>query len=118
MLFSAVAGGVLMAYNLKAVGQPGAARKALWASIVYTVAIAWLLTYVPIGSTNGIFPIVLGYLGAMGLEMYAKPFIKQRDEFPAKGIAKPLVICLAIFIPLIALIIYSLVIAGNPVAGQ
>ncbi len=108
MLFSAIAGGVMTAQNLKDVGQPDAARKALWGSIAYTVAMAWLMTYVPPTSTVGIFPIVVGYVGAMGLENYSKKFIENRSVFPAKSIVKPLLICLAIFVPLIALVFYSL----------
>ena len=108
MLFSAIAGGFLMAQNLRDVGQPEAARKALWGSIIYTVAMTWLLMYVPGTSTAGIFPIVVGYVGAMGLEAHAKPFIANRSEFPTKSIVKPLVICLAITVPPIAFIFYSL----------
>ena len=108
MLFSAIAGGVMTAQNLKDVGQPEAARKALWGSIAYTVAMTWLLMYVPTTSSAGIFPIVVGYVGAMGLEAYAKQFMANRSEFPAKSIVKPLVICLAITVPLIAFIFYSL----------
>ena len=108
MLFSAIAGGVMMAQNLKDVGQPEAARKALWGSIAYTVAITWLMAYVPTKSSSSIFPIVAGYIGSMGLEAYAKKFIENRDEFPAKGIVKPLLICLVITVPIIALVIYGL----------
>jgi ABC-type transporter Mla maintaining outer membrane lipid asymmetry permease subunit MlaE len=108
MLFTAIAGGVMTAQNLKDIGQPEAARKALWSSIAYTVAMIWLQTYVPISSNSGIFPIVVGYVGAMGLEAYSKKFIGNRVEFPAKRIVKPLLICLAIAVPLLALIFYSL----------
>ena len=108
MLFSAIAGGVMTAQNLKYIGQPEAARKALWGSIGYTAAMTWLLTYVPIGSTSGVFPIVVGYVGAMGLEAYSKNFLVSRDEFSAKSIVKPLLICLAITVPIIALVIYGL----------
>ena len=108
MLFSAIAGGLMTAQNLKDVGQPEAARKALWGSIGYTVAMTWLMTYVPTSSTSGVFPIVVGYVGAMGLEAYAKKFIENRNEFPAKSIVKPLLICLAVAVPLVALLFYSL----------
>ena len=109
MLFTAIAGGAMMAQNLKDAGQPEAARKALWAGIGYTVAMTWLLTYVPTSSTSGIFPVVIGYLGSMGLEMYAKRFIENRDGFPAKRIVKPLLICLVITLPIVALMIYGMV---------
>lgn len=108
MLFSAIAGGVMTAQNLKDVGQPEAARKAFWGSVGYTAAMTWLMTYVPISSTSGVFPIVVGYVGAMGLEAYAKKFMENRNEFPAKSIVKPLLICLAITAPLIAALFYSL----------
>ena len=108
MLFSAIAGGVMTSQNLKDLGQPEAARKALWGSIGYTIAMTWLLTYVPIGSTSGVFPIVVGYVGAMGLEAYSKNFLVSRDEFPTKSIVKPLLICLVITVPIIALVIYAL----------
>ena len=108
MLFTAIAGGVMTAQNLKDVGQPEAARRALWGSIGYTVAMFWLMTYVPTSSTIGVFPIVVGYVGAMGLEAYAKKFIENRNEFPAKSIVKPLLICLAVTVPPLAFIFYSL----------
>jgi hypothetical protein len=108
MLFSAIAGGVMTAQNLKDSGHPDAARKALWGSIGYTLATTWLLAFVPVSSTSGVFPVVLGYVGAMGLEIYAKKFIENRDASPAKGIVKPLLICLAVTVPLIALLFYSL----------
>ena len=108
MLFSAIAGGVLVAQNLKDVGQPEAARKALWGSISYTVAITWLMTYVPTTASSSVFPIVAGYVGAMGVEAYAKKFIANRDEFPPKSIVKPLMICLVVTVPLVALLVYGL----------
>ena len=108
MLFSAIAGGVMTSQNLKDIGQPEAARKALWISFGYTVAMTWLMTYVPATSTSSVFPIAVGYIGAMGLEMYSKKFIENRDAFPAKSIVKPLLICMAIVVPLLALIFYSL----------
>lgn len=107
MLFSAVAGGTLMAQNLKVLGQPGAARKALWGSIAYTAAMSWLLRVLPLGSRSGVFLVAMGYIGAMMLEKYAKPFIPEHKQFPDKSIIKPLLICLAIVIPIIAFVIYA-----------
>jgi hypothetical protein len=118
MLFSAIAGGVMTAQNLKDVGQPEAARKALWGSIGYTLAMTWLLTYVPTSSTSGIFPVVVGYVGAMGLEAYAKKFIENRNEFPAKSIVKPLVVCLCISLPIVAGFLYLLAIGSETANGR
>ena len=108
MLFSAIAGGAMTAQNLKDVGQPAAARKALWGSIGYTIVVLVLASLLPEKLSGSWLPIVIGYAGAMGLEAYFKKFIRNWSEFPAKGIGKALLICLAVFIPIIALVLYSL----------
>ena len=108
MLFSAAAGGFLMAQNLRDVGRPDAAPTALWGGIGYTVVVLGLSTLLP-DRFGGIWlPLVVGYAGAMGLEAYFAKFVPNRGGFPAKSIKKPLVICLAIFIPLTALAIYAI----------
>ena len=107
MLFSAVAGGLLMAQNLRDVDQPDAARMALWGSIGYTVVLLGLSTLLPDKLSGVWLPLVVGYAGAMGLEAYFAKFVPSREGFPAKSIKKPLIICLAIFIPLTALVIYA-----------
>ncbi|WP_125932516.1 hypothetical protein [Hymenobacter glacialis] len=108
MLFSAIAGGAMTAQNLKGVGQPAAARKALWGSIGYTVVVLVLVSFLPEKLSGSWLPIIIGYAGAMGLEAYFKKFTSNWSEFPKKGIGKALLICLAISVPLIALVIYSL----------
>jgi hypothetical protein len=109
MLFTAIVGGVMTARNLKDIGQPKAARKALWGSIVYAVAMIWLQTYLHITSGGPVFPFVVGYAGAMGLEAYSKQFTEKQAEFPAKSIWKPLLICLVITSPLLVFVIYRLI---------
>ena len=103
----------MMAQNLRDVGQPEAARTALWGSIGYTVLLVWLTSYLPDKVGGTWLPLVVGYVGAMGLESYFSKFVANREAFPAKSIRKPLLICLAIFVPLIALLIYALVITGG-----
>lgn len=63
VFFSAVAGGVLLAQNLKDLGRPAAARTALWGSIGYTVLAAVLVSYLPARSGGGSFGIGVGRLG-------------------------------------------------------
>ena len=113
-LFSAVAGGFLMAQNLKDVGQPGAARKALGGSVAYTLALMGGLALLPDSVRVGSWvPVVAGLAGAGGLNAYAARFITDRSRHPAKKTGKPLLICLAVFVPLIALLIYALVVVGR-----
>ncbi|MBU6122685.1 hypothetical protein [Hymenobacter siberiensis] len=109
MLFTAIAGGVMTAQNLKDIGQPEAGRKILWVSIVYAIAMIWLQTSFHITSGGPIFPFVVGYVGAIGLDAYSKQFIEKQAEFPAKSIWKPLLICLIITSPLIVLVVYRLI---------
>lgn len=63
VFFSAVAGGVLLAQNLKDLGRPAAALTALWGSIGYTVLAAVLVSYLPAQSGGGSFGIGVGLLG-------------------------------------------------------
>ncbi|MDO7846047.1 hypothetical protein Q5H92_06755 [Hymenobacter sp. M29] len=114
MLFSAIVGGLLMAQNLRDVGQPEAARKALWGSIGYTLLLLWLTSYLPNRVGGMWLPLVIGYAGAMGLEAYFKKFVLNWGDFPIKSIRKPLLICLAVTLPLVAALVYLLVIAGGP----
>ena len=118
ILFSTIAGGALMAQNLREVGQPGAARTALWSSIGYTVGVLWLTSFLPDRVSGVWLPLLVGYAGALGLEAYFKKFVENRNGHPAKNIRKPLLICLAITLPLMALVVYSLIVAGPPDGGQ
>ncbi|MBO2012638.1 hypothetical protein [Hymenobacter negativus] len=103
----------MMSQNLRDVGQPEAARKALWGSIAYTVVLLWLTSYLPDKLSGSWLPLVVGYAGAVGLESYFKKYVENPAEFPAKSIRKPLLICLAITLPLVALMVYLLTIAGT-----
>ncbi|MBF9141197.1 hypothetical protein [Hymenobacter properus] len=117
MLFSAIAGGFLTAQNLRDVGQSEAARKALWGSIGYTLLLLWLTSYLPNRVGGTWLPLVIGYAGAMGLEAYSKKFVPNWIDFPTKSIKKPLLICLAITLPLIAAIVYLAAVASTVSGG-
>lgn len=113
VFFSAIAGGALMAQNLRDVGQPRAARVALWSSIGGTLGLLWLTSYLPDSVGSGTWmPLALGLAGAAGLEAYFRKFVANRDDFPAKSIRKALVICLLITVPLVAFVIYTLLQVG------
>ena len=66
-----------------------------------------LLSFLPIPGNNSSVGIGMGIGGGLALELYAKKYIEDWKDHPTKRIWKPLLICLAIFIPLIAVIIYA-----------
>ena len=98
-----------MAQNLKNVGQPAAARTAFWGSIGYTVLVLVMASFLPGSRGSSVIGVITGIAGAQGLEVYAKKFIENRDDFPTKKIGKPLLICSLIFVPLTILVIYSMI---------
>ena len=105
--FSPIAGGILTAQNLKDCEQPLAARKALWSSIGGMVLLIGLLSYLPSSGSSSSLSIGVGIGGGLALEIYAKQYIENWKEHPTKRIWKPLVICLVIFIPIVALVLYA-----------
>ena len=108
LLFTAVAGGALTAHNLRAVGRPDAARKALWGSVAGVVVMMVLLAFLPDSSNNGAYSVGIGLASGYGLNGYADRFIATPRDFPAKSIWRPLLVCLLLFVPIIALLIYAL----------
>ena len=108
ILFSAVAGGALTAQNLQTVGLTNEANKALWGSIGYTVLLLFVSSFLPTNFGGSWLGLLIGYIGAMGLEQYFKQFVDRWEDFPTRNFTKPLLICIAVFVPIIALVIYSL----------
>ena len=108
LLFSAVAGGVLTARKLRAVGRPEEARKALWSSVAYTLLLLTLLYFVPDPSAYGAYAAGIGLAGGYGLNSYADKFILNKRTFPARSVWRPLLVCLLVFAPLLGLLIYAL----------
>lgn len=105
--FSPIAGGILTAQNLRDSGQPTAARRVLWGSIGGMVLLMVLLSYLPSSGSSSSLSMGVGLGGGLALEYYAKKFIVDWKEHPTKRIWKPLLICLAITLPILALVIYG-----------
>ena len=108
LLFTAIAGGLFTAHNLRAVGQPEAARKALWGSVAVVVLMAVVLALLPYSPNTGAYTVGVGLAAGYGLNGYADRFIANPREFPAKSIWRPLGICLLLFVPVVALLFYAL----------
>ena len=106
--FSPIAGGILTAQNLKDNGQATAARKVLWTSIGGMMLLMGLLSYLPGSGGSSSISIGVGVGGGLALEIYAKKYIVDWKEHPTKRIWKPLLICFAITLPILALIIYGM----------
>ena len=98
----------MLAQNFRDVGQPKAARTALLGSIGYTVLMVWLTSFLPERMGGNSIGLIIGLVGGFGLSAYFEKNLPNKDEFPPKRIVKPLLICLAIFIPFIALLLYAL----------
>lgn len=109
ILFSTVAGGALVAQNLRDVGQPAAARIALWSSLAYTALVMTLAFWLPNGGSGTWIGVATGYLGALGLEAYFRKMVPDgREGHPVKSVARPLLICVLIFGTFFGLLIYAL----------
>ena len=54
-----------------------------------------------------------GWPVAWGLAAYYEKIVANKDDFPAKSVGKPLLICLLIFVPLIASLIYLMTLDGG-----
>ncbi|UYZ60767.1 hypothetical protein [Hymenobacter latericus] len=105
-LFSAVAGGLMMAHNFRQVGRPDAARKALWGSLAYTALVLLLATLLPENFPDGgSIGIVTGLSGGMALTNYFRRLVPDAANYPSKSVLKPLLICLLIFIPILLLVV-------------
>jgi hypothetical protein len=113
LLFSPIVGGILTAQNLKDSGHLIASRKALWGSIGAMLLLMGLLYNLPSTGRNSSLSMGVGLGGGVALEFYAKKYIGDWKEHPVKRIWKPLLICLAVFVPVIALMIYA--VANSPV---
>lgn len=108
LAFSAIAGSFLTAGNLRAVGRAAEARKVQWASVMYTLLMAVLVSFLPSSSPYGAYAAGIGLAGGYGLNAYADTFIPNKRDFPNRSVWRPLGICLLIFAPLVALLIYAL----------
>ncbi len=94
MLFSALAGGILTFYSLRAARQPVAAQRALWASFGYIVMLVALFILLPFLRAGGKgLSVGLGYAGGYLLNhFFLQKYLPDEATYPRKGWVKPLLI--------------------------
>jgi hypothetical protein len=102
-LFSAVAGGLMLAQNLRDLGQPAAARRALRGSIIFTSALFLISTLMPNMTSINSIGIVMGMVGGMAKGSYYEQRVPEHADYPRKSITKPLLLCLLVCAVLLAL---------------
>lgn len=97
MLFSALAGGILTFYSLRAAGQPAGGRRALLASVAYIVAVVALFAVLPLHGGGSGVSVALGYAGGYVLnELFLKKYLPDEAAYPRKSWVKPLLIWVAV----------------------
>ncbi|GAB3237522.1 hypothetical protein GCM10027346_29190 [Hymenobacter seoulensis] len=108
-LFSPIAGGLMLAQNFRDVGRPDAARKVIWGTIGIVAVAIVLLSALPGRQVGGSgFNVAFGIGGGIALNAYFDRIVENKELFPAKKIWKPLLICLAVFTPLLIGLFYAL----------
>jgi hypothetical protein len=107
ILFSTLAGGILLRQNLKDVGNVKAGNYALIFSIGYTIGIILLINYFLLKEAT-VASFFLNVIGSAVLnEYFYHKFIKEPDSYEKKSFWKPLIIWLIIVTVLIFLAVYG-----------
>ncbi len=116
VLFSVIAGGILLARNLKEVDRKDGIPHVLAFSVLYTFLSSYFLYVVKIGLLG---TVVLAIIGSMVLNSYYwNAYIGKGITYYRKNYQKALMIVLLILIPLFFLALWSAAITGHqPVDG-
>jgi len=110
ILFSVIFGGILFARNLKEVDNKTGIYPVIIFSVLYTALSIYLLNLINAG-TGGTF--VLGALGAIIINnLFWNKYIGKGRLYHKKSYRKPLIIALAIFTPIVALVIWATIVTG------
>ena len=110
ILFSVFFGGILFARNLKEVDKKNGIYPVIIFSVLYTALSIYILNLINTG-TPGTF--VLGAIGALVINnVFWNKYIGKDIKYHKKSYKKPLIIALAIFTPILALVIWATIVAG------
>lgn len=109
ILFSVLFGGILFANNLKTVGNKKGALPVIIFSVLYTGLSIYLLNLI---NTNSSATLIINMIGALIINnLFWNKYIGKGKLYHKKSYKKPLIIALAIFIPLAALIIWAAIVS-------
>lgn len=109
ILFSVLFGGILFANNLKTVGNKKGALPVIIFSVLYTGLTIYLVNLI---NTNSSATLIINMIGALIINnLFWNKYIGKGKLYHKKSYKKPLIIALAIFIPLAALIIWAAIVS-------
>lgn len=109
ILFSVLFGGILFANNLKTVGNKKGALPVIIFSVLYTGLTIYLVNLI---NTNSSATLIINMIGALIINnLFWNKYIGKGKLYHKKSYKKPLIIALAIFIPLAALIIWVAIVS-------
>lgn len=110
ILFSVIFGGILFARNLKEVDKKNGIYPVIIFSVLYTALSIYILNLINAG-TPGTF--VLGAIGALVINnVFWNKYIGKEVLYHKKSYKKPLIIALAIFLPITALVVWATILTG------
>lgn len=105
ILFSVLFGGVLFAINLKEADK----KKGIWPVVIFTLGFTALVIYISTLTKVGGASILLGILYAYIINnIFWRNYIGKETKYNKKSYRTPLIIALAIFIPLTILALWFL----------
>lgn len=112
VLFSVIAGGILLARNLKEVNRKDGIPHVIAFSLIYTFLSGYLMTVTKSGLVGS---VVLAILGSMVLNSYFwNAYIGRGQNYYRKRYGKALIIALLILIPLFMLAVWGGMSAVQP----
>jgi len=105
VLFSVIAGGILLARNLKEVNRKDGIPHVIAFSLIYTFLSGYLMT---VSKSGLVGTVVLAIIGAMVLNSYFwNAYIGRGINYYRKSYGKALIIALIILIPLFLLAVWG-----------
>ena len=110
ILFSVIFGGILFAINLKEVHKRKGIYPVIIFSVLYTALSIYILNLIDVGTYA---TLALGAIGALILNtVFWNKYIGKGIKYNKRSYRKPLIIALAIFTPILALIMWATIVAA------
>lgn len=104
IFFSLIAGAALLAINIR---DKKIKRILIASSIGYYILINIALLYIPRSNNTGLGFIINGLGSVLMMQIFWNKYIGKDTEYRPKPIWKPLIICIIIFVPIVAFFIWA-----------